>query len=200
MIIAYLRVSTDKQDIHNQRASIRRYARKNNIQIDKYISIQISSKKSTKQRRIDELIEKLNEGDQLIVTELSRLGRSVGQIIQIVDIFIKKHIKFIALKENIFIDGKQNIQSKVMVTMFGLFADIERELISERTKQGMIAAREKGKLIGRPKGSLGKSKLDGKEQEIKGFLSKKVSKSSIAKITDVSRTTLFSFIKSRHLE
>ncbi|MCP4179597.1 MAG: recombinase family protein [bacterium] len=109
-------------------------------------------------------------------------------------------IKFISIKENIIINpGKQDIQTKVMITMFGLFAEIERDLISERTKSGLKVAREKGKILGRPKGSLGKSKLDGKEYEIKEFLRKNVSVTSIAKIFEVSRTCLYSFIESRKL-
>ncbi len=95
-----------------------------------------------------------------MVSEISRLGRSVGQIIQVVDCLIKKRIRFVAIKENIQLDGKQDLQTKVMVTMFGLFAEIERDLISERTKEGLAAAKAKGKLLGRPKG-LGKSKLNG---------------------------------------
>ena len=95
----------------------------------------------------------------LLVNELSRLGRSVGQIIQIVDALIKKNIRFIAVKESIRLNGKQDIQTKSMITMFALFAEIEMDLISERTRQGLIAAKEKGKLLGRPKGT-GKSKLD----------------------------------------
>jgi DNA invertase Pin-like site-specific DNA recombinase len=146
------------------------------------------------------LIDKLEEGDTLYVSELSRIGRSLGQIIQVVDTLITKRVKFVALKERIFIDGKQDIQTKVTVSLFGLFAEIERDLISERTKQGLLSARLQGKLIGRPKGSIGDSKLDGKEEEIHNLLSKKVSKSSIAKILGVSRTCLYNFIKSRKIE
>ena len=97
------------------------------------------------------------------------------------------------------LDGKQDIQSKVMVTMFGLFAEIERDLISERTCEGLAAARAKGRVLGRPKGSHGRSRLDGKEDEIKMLLAKKVSKASIAKILDVSRSALLYFISSREL-
>jgi len=96
-------------------------------------------------------------------------------------------------------NGRQDMQTKVMIAMFGLFAEIERDLISERTKQGLAVARAKGKLLGRPKGSLGKSKLDGREEEIKTLLLKTVSKSSIAKIMEISRTALYEFIKSRKL-
>lgn len=133
-----------------------------------------------------------------MVSELSRLGRSVGQIIQLLDELIKLKVKFIAVKENIQLDGKQDIQTKMMVTMFGLFAEIERDLISERTREGLQNARDKGKSLGRPKG-IGKSKLDGKEAEIKVLLDKKIPKASIAKIMDVSRSNLLHFIKSRCL-
>ena len=141
----------------------------------------------------------MQAGDLLLVSELSRLGRSVGQVIQIVDELIKHQIKFIAIKENIHLDGKQDIQSKLMVTMFGLFAEIERDLISERTCEGLAAARAKGRVLGRPKGSHGISRLDGKEDEIQMLLAKKVSKASIAKILDVSRSALLYFISSRGL-
>lgn len=198
--IGYIRVSTDKQDLNNQKLSILEYASKNNIKINDFVMMTISSRRTPKERKIDELIDNLNEGDTLYVSELSRIGRSLGQIIQIVDTLVKKKIKFMALKERIFIDGKQDIQSKVTVGLFGLFAEIERDLISERTKQGLAAARAKGKLIGRPKGSIGNSKLDGKEEEIKSLLSKGVSKTSIAKILDVSRSCLYNFIQTRKLK
>jgi DNA invertase Pin-like site-specific DNA recombinase len=197
--IAYLRISKDSQDIDNQRFALLDYAHRRRIKIDKFIEISISSRKSIKDRGIDDLLEQLEPKDRLIVSELSRLGRSLGQIIQIVDRLIKQKVRFAAVKENIILNGKQDIQTKVMVAMFGLFAEIERDLISERTKQGLAAARAKGKQLGRPKGSLGKSKLDGKEEEIISLLKKDVSKSSIAKIMDVSRNTLLSFIKSRKL-
>ncbi len=92
------------------------------------------------------------------------------------------------------------MKTKVMIAPFGLFAEVERDLISERTKEGLVAARARGKLIGRPKESLGQSKLDGKEEEIKILLQKEVSKTSIAKIFGISRTALHSFIVSRRLK
>lgn len=185
--IGYIRVSTNKQDIDNQRLAILDYARSKNIEISDFVNMKISSRKSTKERKIDELIEILNNGDKLIVSELSRIGRSLGQIIQFVDTLIKKNVSFIALKEGIFINGKQDMQTKIIISLFGLFAEIERDLISERTKQGITSARLKGKHIGRPKGSIGSSKLDDKEEEIQNLLNKDVSKTSIAKIFDVSR-------------
>ena len=139
----------------------------------------------------------MQAGDLIVVSELSRLGRGVGQIIQIVDDLVKNQIRFVAIKENIQLNGQQDIQGKVMVTMFGLFAEIERDLIAERTREGLAAAKAKGNLPGRPKGSLGQSRLDGKEAEIRILLGKQVSKASIAKIMAVSRSTLLHFIRSR---
>ena len=128
------------------------------------------------QRRIEELLGELAAGDRLVVSELSRLGRSLSQVIQIVDELVKRKVRFIAIKEAIRFEGKQDMQTKVMVALFGLFAEVERDLISERTKEGLAAARAKGRLLGRPKGSLGTSKLDGKEGEIRMLLEKEVSK------------------------
>ena len=151
-----------------------------------------------KERSIEQLFSAVQYGDLILVSELSRLGRSVGQIIQLIDELIKLKVRFIAIKENIQLNGKQDIQSKMMVTIFGLFAEIERDLISERTCEGLQNARDKGKILGRPKG-VGKSRLDGKEAEIKILLDKNIPKSSIAKIMDVSRSNLLHFISSRYL-
>jgi DNA invertase Pin-like site-specific DNA recombinase len=197
--LAYLRVSTDKQDLKNQKLEILDYARKHELKVEDFIEIEMSSRKTPKQRRIDELLSALNKGDLLIVSELSRLGRSVGQVVTLVDKLIKSKIRIIAIKEGIDIDGKKSMQTKVMVTMFTLFAEIERDLISERTKQGLRAARAKGKLLGRPKGSFGKNKLDGKEQFILDELKYGVAKSAIARKLGVSRTSLVNFIKTRNL-
>jgi DNA invertase Pin-like site-specific DNA recombinase len=119
--------------------------------------------------------------------------------VTIIDRLINGQVRFVAIKESIELFGSQDLKTKMMIAMFGLFAEIERDLISERTKEGLAAARAKGKMIGRPKGVLGKSKLDGKEEEIRLLLSKGVGKSSIAKIMGVSRTALYHFIQTRKL-
>ena len=134
-------------------------------------------------------MQQLHPGNVLLVSELSRLGRSVGQIIQLVDRLMKQRVRLIAIKENIQLNGTQDTQTKVM----------ERDLIAERTKEGLAAARAKGRLPGRPKGVLGTSKLTGREAEIQTFLAKTVSKAAIAKILGVSRSTLHHFIQSRRL-
>jgi len=201
--VAYLRVSKDSQDVKNQRLAILEFARREKMEVDDFVEITVSSRKSTKERKVDQLLEELDTGDTLIVSELSRIGRSVGEIITtvdtLVDTLVKKKIRFIAVKEGIRLNGSQDMQTKVMVTMFGLFAEIERDLISMRTKEGLAAARASGKKLGRPKGILGKSKLDGREDEITRLLTLGVSKASIAKITGVDRSTLYNFIRSREL-
>lgn len=196
--VAYLRVSTDAQDLKNQEHEILKYAHQQDFKVDEWVKVKVSSRKDTRERKIDELLGRLNQGDRLIVAELSRLGRSVGEIILIVNELIQAGVNIRILKENMNLNGKQDIQTKVMVTMFGLFAEIERDLISQRTKAGLAKARAEGKLLGRPKGK-GKSRLDGKESEIKELLAKGVSKASIAKIMGVKWPTLDYFIKTRGL-
>lgn len=197
--IAYLRVSTNVQDLNSQKLAILDFARKEGFGIDEFVEITISSRRSQQRDQLLETIQGLDKGDRLVVSELSRLGRSLGQVIAIVDSLVKRKVRFIAIKEGIRFEGKQTLQSKVMVTLFALFSEVERDLISERTKEGLASAKANGKLLGRPKGSLGRSKLEGREQEIHMLLVKGVSKASIAKITDVSRTNLLHFIRTRRL-
>ena len=196
--VGYLRISTSDQDLNNQKLEILDYADQNKFQIDEWIQIKISSRKSTKERLIDQLLEKLNTDDCLIVSELSRLGRSISEIITIIDTLIKKQVKVIIIKQGMLINGKNDMQTKVMVTMFSLFAEIERDLISERTKNGLARARAEGKLLGRPRGN-GKSRLDCKRDEIVDLLKKKVSKTAIATMCDVSVQALNHFIRTRKL-
>jgi DNA invertase Pin-like site-specific DNA recombinase len=200
-VIAYLRVSPDRQELNVQRLEILEYANRRNIKITDFMEVEISSRKDVKQRRIDELIERLQASDTLIVSELSRLGRSVGQVVNIVDELVRKHIRVIAIKENINIEpnGKKDIQTTVMVSMFSLFAEMERQLISERTRQGLNAARAKGRLLGRPKGSLSASILNGKDEAIREELRYGVAKAAIARKCGVSRTTLLNYIITRNL-
>jgi DNA invertase Pin-like site-specific DNA recombinase len=197
--VGYLRVSTDQQNTENQKLAILEYANKKRIKIDNWVASKASSRKSPKERKIDELLNQLREGDTLIVAELSRLGRTVGQIAMLVDELLRKKVSVICLKENINLNGRADIPTKVMITMFSLFAEIERDLISERTKEGLSRARAEGKLLGRPKGAIGKSKLDGNEQEIKGYLAKGVNRANIARIYGVTFPTIQNFIQSRKL-
>jgi DNA invertase Pin-like site-specific DNA recombinase len=198
--IAYLRVSTGGQDLGHQKLAILEYARQHRITVDDVVEVRASTRRVSQRAHVLALIETLSSGDRLIVSELSRLGRSLGQILQIVDHLVQKGVRLVAIKEAIRLEGKQTLQTKAMLTLFGLFAEIERDLIAERTKEGLIAAKAQGKRLGRPKGAFGKSKLDGKEQEIQLLLRKHVSKASIARIVEVSPTTLQHFIHTRKLQ
>ena len=199
-IIGYVRVSTARQDADNQRHEILEHVNKNHLHVDDFIEVEMSSRKDKKQRRITELMETLEPGDTLIVSELSRLGRSTSEVIDIVNELIAKGIEFIAIKQGVNVVGKHDMQSKVMVTMFSLFAELERDIISERTKSALAAKKAGGKKLGKPKGTLQESKLDPHQEQIKEFLKHGVAKSAIARMLGTSRTNLASYIQTRELE
>jgi DNA invertase Pin-like site-specific DNA recombinase len=198
---AYLRVSTDSQDLSNQKLLIFDWANRRNIKIDHWLEVAISSRKSQKDRRIEELLSRIQSGDLLIVSELSRLGRSTGEVINLVNELVARNVCLVVVKQGLELrgDNSQDMGTKVMITVFSLLAELERDLISERTKIGLARARAQGKKLGRPRGSTSRSKLDGKEDVIKELLNKKIPKTSIAKILDCSRSCLINFIKSRKL-
>jgi DNA invertase Pin-like site-specific DNA recombinase len=197
--VAYVRISTGGQDLDSQRFAILDYAHRQGLTVHTFVEARVSSRRPVAKRGLDTVLEQVQPGDLILVSELSRLGRSVGQIIQLVDRLIKQRVQLVAMKENIRLNGIQDLQTKVMITLLGLFAEIERALIAERTKEGLAAARAKGRLPGRPRGVLGTSKLTGREAEIQSLLAKTVSKASIAKILGISRSTLHHFIQSRRL-
>ena len=201
-VLGYIRVSTERQDINNQRMEILdEYGRKHDLKIKDFIEIEISSHKDKKQRRIEELLEKLSAGDILIISELSRLGRSTAEVIDIVNELIRLGISLVAIKQNLQIkEGKKmDMQTKVIVTMFSLFAELERDIISERTRQALQAKKAGGKKLGKPKGTIQASRLDEKQDAIREFLKHRVPKSAIAKMLGTSRTNLVNYIKTRNL-
>lgn len=160
-IIAYLRSSTDKQDIQNQKLEVLEYAREKKLHIDDFIEITISSTKTTKQRRIDELLEKLNGSDTLIVTELSRIGRSTSEVIALMNELTERNIRVIVIKQNLDISKQTtDINSKIMITMLSLFSELERDFVSIRTKEALKARKAQGVILGKPKGTIQKSKFD----------------------------------------
>ena len=168
-IVAYLRASTDKQDLNHQKLELLEFARKKSLSIDEFVEITISSRKSSKQRRIDELLSMLNDGDILLVTELSRLGRSTTEVITIVNSLAKRNIRVIVLKQNLDI-SQQDINSKVTLTLFSLFSELERDLISLRTKEALASKKRQGQILGKPKGTIQKSKFDKHVEKIKELL------------------------------
>lgn len=178
--IAYLRASTDKQDLNNQKLEILEFARKNKLEIADFIQITISSRKTSKDRRIDEMLSSLDDADTLIVTELSRLGRSTAEIIGLVNAMIKRNIRVIAIKQNL--DIKQHdMNSKIITALFSLFAELERDLISLRTKEALASKKAQGIQLGKPKGTIQKSKFDKDVEKIKELLDMGLSVRKIAK-------------------
>ncbi len=195
-VVGYVRVSTDRQNTENQRLAILEWASRGQVQVASWIEVKASSRKSTAARRIDELLESVSAGDTIVVAELSRLGRSVGQIAILVAELVARRIRLVCIKESMEINGRQDIQGKVMVTMFSLFAEIERDLISARTKEGLARARAAGKLLGRPPGP-GKSKLDKHEAEIRTKLKMDVQRKRIAADYDTSADNLRRWLKRK---
>lgn len=183
---AYLRTSTDKQDLDSQRLAIFEYARQHDLRVDEFVEIAISSRKTPKQRRIDELMEKLESADTLIVSELSRLGRSIEEVVAIVNALVRRKIRLIAIKQSLDIKDGHDMTSKVMVAMFSLFAELERDLISQRTKEGLAAKRKKGVRLGKPPGTLQKSKFDKDRKKIEELLGYGVSVRKIAEVLNYS--------------
>src|SRR5262245_31641234 len=198
--IAYLRVSTGRQDLDQQKLAVLDYAHTHRVTVDAFMETQRSSQRAMQKAELLQMIEALQPGDRLIVSELSRLGRSLGQILQIIDRLRQKEVRLVAIKEAIRFEGRHNIQTKAMIALFGLFAEVERDLIAERTKEGLAAAKARGQRLGRPQGAFSKSKLDDKAGDIRSLLQKHVSKASIARIMDVSPTTLHHFIRTRKLQ
>lgn len=180
-IVAYVRASTDKQDLNHQRLELLEFARKKGYSIEEFVEITISSQKTRKQRRIDELLEKLNDADTLMVTELSRLGRSTAEVISLVDALVNRNVRVIILKQNLDIN-QSDINSKVMLTLFSLFSELERDLISLRTKEALASRKRQGYVLGKPKGTLQKSKFDKDIEKIKELLGYGLSMRKMAKV------------------
>lgn len=194
MVYGYIRVSTDKQDCENQKLGIDAKARVLGITIDKYVEdAGISGVKSPNERALGGVLRKLQRGDIIICSEISRLGRKLFMIMGILEHCMKVGAKVYTVKDNYELGD--NIQSKVLAFAFALSAEIERDLISQRTKEAMARRRACGLYIGRKPGARNlHHKLDGKEDIIKSMLSQGHSRRQIAKKLKVSPTTINTFI------
>lgn len=199
MIYGYIRVSTDRQTVENQRFEINQFCERQEIVVNKWIEETISGSKAIEDRRLGKLLKKMKKGDILICSELSRLGRNLLMIMGILNECMNRDIHVWTIKDNYRLGS--DINSKVLAFAFGLSAEIERNLISQRTKEALARKRAEGVILGRPKGSKSKvKKLTGKELEIKALLDKNVSKSAIARILGVHRITVTNFIKESSLQ
>ena len=195
MIYGYIRVSTDKQTTENQHYEIEEFCKKSGLQIDEWIEETISSTADLEKRKLGKLIRKIQKDDLIIASELSRLGRNLLQVMSMLNRLLDKDARVWTIKDNYKLGD--DISSKVLAFAFGLSAEIERKMISQRTKEALAARRAAGKILGRPLGAKNtKLKLTGKEKQIKSLLDKGISKSSIARRFHVDRETVRNFVNT----
>ena len=196
MNYGYIRVSSDKQTVENQRFEITQFADTHGFKIEGWIEETISGTKNYNKRELGKLLKKVNKDDLIICAELSRLGRSLFMIMEILNICMTKECRVWTIKEGYRLGD--DIQSKVLAFAFALSAEIERNLISQRTKEALTRKRSEGIMLGRPKGrKSSKVKLTGKEIIIEGLLDQGVAISEIARIFKVHRNTVSKFINER---
>lgn len=194
MIYAYIRVSTDKQTVENQRFEIQNFAQERNLEIDKWISETVSGTKLAKERKLGSLLKKMKKGDTLIITEISRLGRNLMQIMSILNLCMSKETMVLTVKERYELGN--NINSQILAFAFGLSAQIERDLISQRTKEGLARRKAEGMQLGREKGSKNtRYKLDSKTTIIQRMLDEGKSKAAICRKIKCTYTTLIKHLK-----
>lgn len=199
MNYGYIRVSSDKQTVENQRFEIENFCKSNSLRIDGWIEETISGMKNYSKRQLGDLLRKVVKDDLIICTELSRLGRTLFMIMDILNLCMNKECKIWTIKDGYRLG--EDIQSKVLAFAFGLSAEIERNLISQRTKEALARRKAEGVILGRPKGRLSSHvKLSGKEVFIQNLLQHKVSIRQIAKICKVDRATVSKFIASKNLK
>ena len=189
---SYLRVSTLEQDTEKNKLEILKFANSKKLGNVEFVEEQISGKSNFKKRQLGALLEKMKKGDVLVVPELSRIARSITQIFEVIEIVKNNGITLYSLKEN-FCSNDKSITSTVATTIFALVAQIERDLISLRTKEALIAKKVQGIRLGRPKGK-GKSKLDEHKDDILKLIELKVPKTIIAKQYNTSVVNLYGFL------
>jgi DNA invertase Pin-like site-specific DNA recombinase len=196
-VIGYLRVSTQSQDLEKNKADILAYANDNDLGKVHFVQEVVSGKVSWKRRRIKEVIDQLGKDDWLIVPELSRLGRSMLDILEIIQEAKEKGINIYAIKNNWTLDN--SMESKIILMVFSMAAEIERDLISSRTKEALRVKKESGVTLGRPKGP-GKSKLDEHQEEIIALLRNGVPKKRVASKYGSSAVNLYNWILKNQLD
>ena len=199
MIYGYLRVSTDKQDTENQKLSVNAKAEQLKVEIDKWIEDNgVSGLKEPKDRKLGWLLKKVRKNDTIIISELSRFGRSTYMVMRILEQLSKSEILVYSYKDNFYLDN--SIQSKMQAFVFSIAAEIERDMISRRTKEALERRRREGAVLGRPPGAKSrKKKLDDYESKIIEYLNKGMSYTSIAKLLNVNRLTVAKLVEDNNL-
>lgn len=198
-VVAYVRVSTNKQDLENQRHEIDRYASAHSLTVDDWDEDIASGTTQVKDRHMGAMLDSLRSGDTLIVSEISRISRSVKTLLNVLDDCIDRGITVISVKQNVTFE--KGLTSTIMMVGLGLAAEIEREMISARTKESLARKKAEGVKLGRPAGTYlpENRKLFGKDEEILSYMRRRVSKAAIARLLDVSASTLHRYIKDQNL-
>lgn len=196
---AYLRVSTNQQDVDNQRHGILEYANKNSLGHLEFISDSVSGQKRWRDRELGQLLTQTAiAGDLIVFAEISRMARSTLQVLEILECCMQRELTVHIAKQQMVLDD--NLPSRITATVLGLAAEIERELISIRTKEALAKRKASGLTLGRPKGrQSAKLKLDPRKQEIQMYLDKGISKRSIAKLVDCAPSTLYYWLERNQL-
>lgn len=195
---AYLRVSTDQQDVDSQRHGILEYANANGLTDIAFTSDSVSGKKKWHERKLGQLLESMSPGDIILFAEMSRIARSTLQVLEVMQFCIENQIEAHVVKQRMIL--ADDLQSRIVATTLGMAAEIEREMISIRTKEALAARVKAGKVLGRPVGSGGKSKLDKHEKEIRDYMAKGINKRAIAKLLDVGHTTLYRWLDKKNIK
>ena len=195
--VCYLRVSTQDQDIEKSKDSVLRFANDREFGPVRFVEEKISGKVNWRQRKIKTIIDELKDGDRIVTPELTRLGRSTLECLEILNAAKEKRIAVYSVKENLELNG-DGVQAKIMATMLSLFSELERDFISMRTKEALKARKAAGVKLGRPKGP-GKSKLDQHRDEIIAFLKTGVPKTKVARKYSVNATTLYNWISKNNI-
>lgn len=199
MTYGYIRVSTDKQTVENQRFEIQNYAMVHNIQIDRWIEETISGTVSPDRRNLGKLIKYVRPGDLIICSELSRLGRSMFMIMSILNRLMENKVMVYTVKEGYKLGN--DLQSKVLAFAFSISAEIERTLIAERTTEALKRCRAQGVTLGRPKGKKNvKLKLSCHEAELRRMLNEGYKKIDIINFFGISSATLYNFMKRKGIK
>ena len=194
--IGYLRVSTADQDLDKSKSDILHLANEKKLGTVEWVKEKASGKMSWRKRKIAEVIDSLKQSDSILVSELSRLGRSRLECMEILSIALEKKINIYAVKGNWQLD--QSIQPKIMAMTFSMAVEIERDLISQRTKEALAARKKKGVKLGRPKGP-GKSKLDQYKPKIEALLKNGATQKFIARRYGATEATVSRWVKRQGL-
>ena len=198
MIYGYIRVSTDKQTVENQRFEIEKFIKKNKLKVGEWIEETISGTVSPSKRNLGKLIEKTKQGDVIVCSELSRLGRNMFMIMSILNILMERGVIIYTVKEHYRLG--EDLTSKVLAFAFSISAEIERTLISQRTTEALRRKKAEGVVLGRPKGRKNKTyKLSGCEMKIRQMLMEGYPKTLISKQLNCSPSTLYQFMKQNQI-